>query len=95
MLTTFEMDWESTGFDEARAGVEGSHLVPPEVAANARLAILEGMPPLKSTLKKAIRQAAKWVSKEALANGDLKATVKAAVKRAVKDAVKEIVNEDS
>jgi len=94
LLATFEKDWVSTGFDEAREAVKKDAAVPPETTAKATRALAKEMPPLKTTLKKAIKQAVARAGKEALAHGELKSTVKHAVKTAVKEAVKEMVQEE-
>jgi phosphatidylserine/phosphatidylglycerophosphate/cardiolipin synthase-like enzyme len=94
LLATFEKDWVSTGFDEARDAVRKDAAVPAETMAKATRALAKEMPPLKTTLKKAIRQAVARAGKEALAHGELKSTVKHAVKTAVKEAVKEMVQEE-
>ena len=95
LLATFEQDWASTGFDEARDAVKtNAAAAPPEATAKANRALAKEMPPLKTTLKKAIRQAVTRAGKEALSNGDLKATVKSAVKTAMKEAVKEMGHEE-
>jgi phosphatidylserine/phosphatidylglycerophosphate/cardiolipin synthase-like enzyme len=95
LLATFEKDWESSGFDEARdAGKDaGKADAEPKLAAKATRALVKEMAPLKTTLKKAIKQAVAKAGKEAAANGELKATVKHAVKTAVKEAVKEMNQE--
>ena len=94
MLATFEKDWESTGFDEARDAVKTSaEAAQPQTTAKATRALVKEMPPLKTSLKKAIRQAVTRAGKEAVAHGELKATVKHAVKAAVKEAVKEMAQE--
>jgi phosphatidylserine/phosphatidylglycerophosphate/cardiolipin synthase-like enzyme len=94
LLATFEKDWVSTGFDEARDAVKTDVAAQPETAAKATRALATEMPPLRATLKKAIKQAVKRAGKEALASGDLKSTVKDAVKGAVKEAVREMVQEE-
>lgn len=94
LLSTFEKDWKSTGFDEARdAGKTSAAAGAPQTTAKANRALVKEMPPLKTSLKKAIRQAVTRAGKEALAHGELKATVKHAVKVAVKEAVKEMAEE--
>ena len=91
---TFEKDWASTGFDEARDQVKANAVAAePEMTAKAAKALAKEMPPLKTTLKKAIKQAVSKAGKEALDNGELKSTVKRAVKTAVKEAVSEMVHE--
>jgi phosphatidylserine/phosphatidylglycerophosphate/cardiolipin synthase-like enzyme len=90
LLATFEADWASTGFDEARDAVKAA-APEPKKTAKATLALQKEMPPLKTSLKKAIKQAVDRAGKEALAHGELKSTVKSAVKSAVKEAVHEIV----
>jgi phosphatidylserine/phosphatidylglycerophosphate/cardiolipin synthase-like enzyme len=93
LLATFEKDWVSTGFDEARDAVKKeAPAARPETTAKAARALAKEMPPLKTTLKKAIKQAVARAGKDALANGELKSTVKHAVKSAVKEAVKEMVH---
>jgi hypothetical protein len=95
LLATFEKDWVSTGFDEARDAVKtDAEAVLPETTAKATRALVKEMPPLKKALKKAIRQAVTRAGKEALAHGELKSTVKDAVKIAVKEAVKEMVQDE-
>jgi len=95
LLATFEKDWLSTGFDEARdAANKEIAAVQPQATAKATRALAKEMPPLKSTLKRAIKRAVTRAGKEALAHGELKATVKHAVKAAVKEAVKEMVLEE-
>jgi cardiolipin synthase len=92
LLSTFEKDWVSTGFDEARDAVKtDAAAAPPETIAKATRALAKEMPPLKKALKKAIKQAVVRAGKDAQAHGELKATVKDAVKVAVKEAVKEMV----
>lgn len=92
LLATFEEDWSSTGFDEAR---EAKTAAPPKskTTAKAMRAIAKEMPPLRTTLKKAIKKAVTKAGKDALAHGQMKSTVKDAVKRAVKEAVHEMVKE--
>jgi cardiolipin synthase A/B len=95
LLATFEQDWISTGFDEARDAVEtNAAATHPATTAKATRALAKEMRPLKTTLKKAIKQAVTRAGKEALAHGELKSTVKAAVKTAVKEAVKEMVQQE-
>ena len=89
LLATFEQDWAASGFDEVKASLAA----PTEITAKAAHALAKEMPPLQTTLKKAIKQAVSRAGKEVVANGDLKSTVKGAVKAAVKEAVKEIVQE--
>ena len=95
LLATFEKDWVSTGFDEARDAVKTSATeVAPETKAKAVKALAKEMPPLQTTLKKAIKQAVNRAGKDALVSGELKSTVKDAVKTAMKEAVKEMVQEE-
>lgn len=94
LLATFEKDWISTGFDEARDALKTDAAAPPEPTAKATRALATEMPPLRATLKKAIKQAVTRAGKESLTHGDLKSTVKDAVKRAVTEAVKEMVQEE-
>jgi cardiolipin synthase len=91
LSATFEKDWVSTGFDEARDAVKSA--APPASTAKATRALAKEMQPLTTTLKKAIKQAAARAGKDAVVHGELKATVKSAVKTAVKEAVKEMVQE--
>jgi phosphatidylserine/phosphatidylglycerophosphate/cardiolipin synthase-like enzyme len=91
---TFEKDWISTGFDEARDAVITGAAAPPETTAKATRALAREMAPLRTTLKKAIKQAVTRAGKEAVAHGELQSTVKHAVKVAVKEAVKEMVREE-
>ena len=91
LLATFEKDWLSTGFDEVRAAVKtDAAAVQPETAAKATRALAREMPPLRTTVKKAIKQAVTRAGKEAIAHGELKSTVKEAVKKAVAEAVQEV-----
>src|SRR3984893_26861 len=80
LLATFEKDWVSTGFDEARDALKMNAAPVPQATAKAARALAKEMPPLKTTLKKAIKQAVTRAGKEAVAHGELKATVKHAVK---------------
>lgn len=94
LFATFQEDWASTGFDEARDAVKrGAPAPKSEAAAKATRALVRAMPPLRKSLKKAIRQAVRKAGKDAQAHGELKSTVKDAVKRAVNEAVKEIARE--
>jgi cardiolipin synthase A/B len=93
LTATFEKDWLSTGFDEARDAVKADAPVQPETTAEATRALLDEMPPLQTTLKKAIRQAVTRAGKDAVAHGELKSTVKEAVKTAMKEVVQEMVQE--
>jgi cardiolipin synthase A/B len=96
LTATFERDWVSTGFDEARDAVKtGAGTAQPEATAKATRALEREMPPLRTTLKKAIKQAVTRAGKDVLAHGELKSTVKDAVRRAVTEAVKEMVLEQS
>jgi cardiolipin synthase len=96
LRATFNNDWISTGYDEARDAVKPAAA---ESATPAKVtrALAKEMTPLRSTLKKAIKQAVARAGKEAVAEGALKSsvkdTVKTAVKAAMKQAVKEIVEE--
>jgi cardiolipin synthase len=93
--TTFEEDWISTGFDEARDALKtGAPEAPPETTVKATKALVKEMPPLRTTLKKAIKQAVSRAGKGALEHAELKSTVKDAVKRAVTEAVQEMVEEE-
>jgi phosphatidylserine/phosphatidylglycerophosphate/cardiolipin synthase-like enzyme len=93
LIATFEEDWTATGSDEARDTVKVEE-PPPELTAKATRALAKQMPPLQSSVKKAIKQAVTKVGKEALTHGALKSTVKSAVKTAVKEAVKELAQEE-
>ena len=94
LLATFEKDWASTGFDEARDAVKTeADAAKPKATEKATRALIKEMPPLKMTLKKAIKQAVARAGEETVAHGELKSTVKDAVKTAVKEAVKEMVQE--
>jgi phosphatidylserine/phosphatidylglycerophosphate/cardiolipin synthase-like enzyme len=95
LLATFEKDWVSTGFDEARDVVKTeTAAAPPESSAKATRALAKEMPPLRTTLKKAIKKAVTRAGKEAHSHGELKSIVKDAVKKAVKEAVEEMVREE-
>jgi phosphatidylserine/phosphatidylglycerophosphate/cardiolipin synthase-like enzyme len=92
LVDTFEKDWATTGFEEARDTAKKEDPEVPEKAAKATRALAKEMRPLKTTLKKAIKQAVSKAGKDALVQGEeLKSTVKHVVKSAVKEAVKEIV----
>ena len=94
LITTFEDDWASTGFDETNeTEISETPPVVPAVEAKAKRALVKEMPPLQSALKKAIKQAVARVGKGTLGEAELKATVKDAVKSAVKQAVKEAVKD--
>ena len=87
---TFEKDWVSSGFDEARDAVKMNAAAIPEDDGEGHQGSSQGNAAVKTTLKKAIKQAVSRAGKEALAHGDLKSTVKNAVKTAMKEAVKEM-----
>ena len=91
LLATFESDWAATGFDETRETVKANTEAEPQPTAKATQALAKEMPPLKITLKKAIKQAVAKAGKDSLDHGNLKSTVKSAVKTAMKEAVAEIV----
>ena len=97
ILATFEKDWGSTGFDEAREELAKQALnkevllAPPETTAKATRALVKEMPPLRTALKKAIKQAVSRAGEDAVAHADVKMAVKEAVKKAVNEAVTEIV----
>lgn len=94
LLATFEKDWLSTGFDEARDAVQAAASeANPKSTEKATQALVKEMPPLRTTLKKAIKQAVARAGKDAVVNGELKSTVKDAVKTAVKEAVQEMVQD--
>jgi len=96
MLATFESDWAATGFDETRETVEANTAeVEPKPSAKATRALAKEMPPLKTTLKKAIKQAVTKAGQDSLAHGNLKATVKSIVKTAMKEAVAEMAEESA
>jgi hypothetical protein len=95
LLATFEKDWASTGFDEVRDAVKtDAEAAQPGTTAKATRALAKEMSPLRTTVKKAVKQAVTRAGKEALAHGELKSTVKDAVKRAVTEAVREMVQEE-
>ncbi len=89
LFATFEEDWASSGFDDARNAVK-KDTVATETTAKATRALVKEMMPLRTTLKKAIKQAVSRAGQEAQAHGELKSTVKEAVKQAVKEAVSEL-----
>ena len=93
LLTTFETDWASTGFDETRDTVKANTPAEPQPTVKATRALAKEMPPLKTTLKKAIKQAVAKAGQDSLAHGDLKSTVKSIVKTAMKEAVAEMAVE--
>lgn len=90
LVATFEKDWGSTGFDEARDSVKQAVPKSKESIVATR-ALVKAMQPLRTSLKKAIHQAVARAGNNALAEGELKSTVKVAAKRAVKEAVRELV----
>jgi hypothetical protein len=56
LLAYFEKDWVSTGFDEVRDAVKAdAAAAQPETTAEATRALAKEMPPLKTTVKKAIK----------------------------------------
>ncbi len=93
LIATFEKDWAATGIDEA---VEERDAVKAETESNAKAtrALVKEMPPLRVTLKNAIKKAVARAGQEALAHPEMKATVKDAVKKAMKEAVNEIAEEE-
>ena len=93
LLATFESDWAATGFDETRETVRANSAPEPKPTRKAAQALAKELPPLKTTLKKAIKQAVARVGQDSLTHGNLKSTVKDAVKDAIKTAVKEAVAE--
>jgi hypothetical protein len=93
LIATFEKDWESTGFDEARDAVKTDAPVLHETSAKTTRALANEMPPLQMSLKKAIEQAVTRAGQDALACSEMKATVKDAVKTAMKEAVQEMVRD--
>ncbi|MEO8026253.1 MAG: phospholipase D-like domain-containing protein [Bryobacteraceae bacterium] len=94
LLATFEKDWASTGFDEARRdAAKPLEKEPPKITAKANRALAKEMAPLKTKLKKAIKKAVESAGKDAQMHGALKLTVKAAVKIAVNQAVQELAEE--
>jgi cardiolipin synthase A/B len=95
LLATFDTDWAATGFDETRETVKANNEAEPQPTTKATQALAREMPPLKITLKKAIKQAVAKAGKDSLDHGNLKSTVKSAVKTAMKEAVAEIVLESA
>ena len=93
LLATFESDWASTGLDETRNTVNANTEPEPQPTVKATRALAKEMPPLKSTLKKAIKQAVAKAGHDSLTHGNLKSTVKSIVKTAMKEAVAEIALE--
>ena len=90
LLATFESDWVSTGLDETRETVKANTEAEPQPTVKATQALAKEMPPLKTTLKKAIKQAVEKAGKDSLDHGDLKSAVKSTVKTAMKEAVAEL-----
>jgi cardiolipin synthase len=90
LLATFESDWASTGLDETRETVKANTEGEPQPTVKATQALAKEMPPLKTTLKKAIKQAVEKAGKDSLDHGDLKSAVKSTVKTAMKEAVAEL-----
>jgi hypothetical protein len=93
LLATFESDWASTGFDESRETPASRAEAEPQPTVKATRALAKEMPPLKSTLKKAIKQAVAKAGPDSVEHGSLKSTVKSAVKTAMKEAVAELALE--
>lgn len=93
LIATFKKDWAATGIDEA---ADEQDAVKAETKSNAKAAraLVKEMPPLKVTLKNAIKKAVARAGQEALAHPEIKATVKDAVKKAMKEAVNEIAEEE-
>jgi len=93
LLATFESDWASTGFDETRETMKATTEAEPRPTVKATRALAKEMPPLKTTLKKAIKQAVAKAGQDSLEHGNLKSTVKSIVKTAMKEAVAEMAQE--
>jgi len=93
LLATFASDWASTGIDETRETVKANTGAEPKPTRKATQALAKEMPPLKITLKKAIKQAVARAGQDSLEHGNLKSTVKDAVKTAMKEAVAEIAHD--
>jgi hypothetical protein len=96
LLTTFEKDWESTGFDEIHDAMkkEDPKAPPPAAAAKASRVMVKEMKPLATTVKQAIKKAVAKAGEDALVHPAMKSTLKGTVKKAVKQAVKELVQEE-
>lgn len=89
LLATFEADWASKDKESSS-----------EIAVDSELqkkvdAIAEELPPLASTVKRAVKKVVAKAGQDALADDRVKQTVKKMVKKAVKEAVKEVVKEAS
>ena len=86
LVSTFEKDWDATGFDEIRSAAEGEEAPPAEVAQ----ALVKEMPPLVNAVKQAVRRAVNKAGNNALEDAELKSTLKDMVKKAAKEAVREL-----
>lgn len=93
LWATFESDWIATGFDETRETVKATTEPEPLQTAKVTRALAKELPPLKTTLKKVIKQAVAKAGEDSLDHGNLKSAVKSIVKTAVKEAVAEIAVE--
>lgn len=89
LVATFEADWASK-----EKGSSPEIVVDPELQKKVDV-IAEELPPLASTVKRAVRKVVAKAGQEALADDRVKQTVKKLVKKAVKEAVKEVVKEAS
>lgn len=94
LLATFEKDWLSTGFDEARGAVKTDAAAQPETTAEANRALARELSPLRTTIKIAIKRAVKRAGEDALAPAELKSTVKDVVRRAITEAVNEMAQQE-
>jgi len=91
LAATFEQDWVTTGFEEIRDAVKtATSAMEPALSGKATKALAKEMSPLKTTVKKAIKQAVARAGQDALAHDELKSNLKDVVKKAVSEAVNEL-----
>ena len=83
LAATFAKDWAATGYDEAQAEATAGGS-PPVKKSKAIKVLVKEMPPLRTTLKKAIKQAVRRAGKQALAISR-NAQVRAFAEQMVKD----------
>lgn len=93
LLATFEADWASKEEDRNKVSSQ-ERAVDRELQKKVDV-IAEELPPLASTVKRAVKKVVAKAGQEALADDRVKHTVKKLMKKAVKEAVKEVVEEAS
>jgi len=86
LVSTFEKDWDATGFDEIEAVVTSDE----EPKTDAAKALAKEMSPLVNAVKQAVRKAVSKAGADALDGDELKSTLKNVVKKATKEAVQEL-----